>query len=215
MLDHAFAVADPVKELARRLARTSDPPSAIASLLGQAHLAIFEERLGPDQRRDATQGVTLAATRYDRTSTTLHLAAPVPARPHLVRFMRTAAERAFAEHVDVDGMVSYDGEVLMRLAWDKRHPVPARVLELVCPASGRSLWPAACLVTPLLLHAELSAVAWNSSISPRNSPGAGGQRSGIPTATSSDCTSDTIDASLRPLASALAAAAASRPNPRS
>ena len=138
-VERGFADADPVGDLARRLAHTVDSASAIASLLGQAYLAVFEERLGLEQRRDATHGVVLAATRHGRTSTTLTLAAPVPARPHLVRYMRTAAERAFGEHVDVDGQISQDGDVLVRATWDKRHPVPERVLELVGADGGPSL----------------------------------------------------------------------------
>jgi DNA invertase Pin-like site-specific DNA recombinase len=66
--------------------------------------------------------------------------------------MRAAAECAFGEHVDVDGLVSQDGDVLVRVTWDQRHPVPARVLELVGPDAGPSLWPAPCLVSPLVLY---------------------------------------------------------------
>ncbi len=147
-----FAQADPIADLARRLARTSDPPAAIASLLAQAYAGLFAEQLTPEQQREATTGVTLAATRHGKTSTTLVLAAPVPARPHLVRGMRAAAERAFGEHVDVDGLVSQDGDVLVRLTWDRRHPVPARVLELVGPLAGPVLWPAPYLVSLLALY---------------------------------------------------------------
>ena len=152
VFERGFANSDPVEDLARRLARTTDPPSAIASLLGQAYLAVFDDRLTPDQRREATAGVLVAAMRHGSTSTTVALSAPVPARPHLVRHMRAAAEHAFGEHVDVDGLVSQDGDVLVRITWDPRHPVPARVLELVGPDAGASLWPAPCLVSPLVLY---------------------------------------------------------------
>ena len=150
-IEGGFAEADPVEGLARRLARTSDPPTAIASLLGQAYVAVFADELSADQRREV-DGVTLAATRHGRTSTTLVLAAPVPARPHLVRCMRAAAERAFGEHVDVDGLVSRDGDVLVRVTWDPRHPVSGRVLELVGPGAGAALWPTPRLVPLLLLY---------------------------------------------------------------
>src|SRR2546429_378891 len=135
----------------RRRARTSDRATAIASLLGQAYVAVFADELSADQRREV-DGVTLSATRHGRTSTTLVLAAPVPARPHLVRCMRTAAERAFGEHVDVDGLVSRDGDVLVRITWDPRHPVSGRVLELVGPGAGAALWPPPGLVPLLLLY---------------------------------------------------------------
>ena len=52
----------------------------------------------------------------------------------------------------MDGLVSQDGDVLVRITWDQRHPVPARVLELVGPDAGPSLWPAPCLVSPLVLY---------------------------------------------------------------
>ena len=114
-------------------------------------MAVFADELSVDQRREV-DGVTLAATRHGRTSTTLALAAPVPARPHLVRCMRAAAERAFGEHVDVDGLVSRDGDVLVRITWEPRHPVSGRVLELVGPGAGAALWPTPRLVPLLLLY---------------------------------------------------------------
>jgi hypothetical protein len=152
LVERGFAAADPVEDLARRPARTADPSGAIASLLGQAYLAVFDEQLSTNERREATTGVLVTGTRHGRSSTTVVLAAPVPARPHLVRHMRAAAERAFGDHVDVDGLVSQDGDVLVRVTWDQRHPVPARVLELVGPGAGPSLWPAPCLVSPLVLY---------------------------------------------------------------
>ena len=114
-------------------------------------MAVFADELSAEQRREV-DGVTLSATRHGRTSTTLVLAAPVPARPHLVRCMRAAAERAFGEHVDVDGLVSRDGDVLVRITWDPRHPVSGRVLELVGPGAGAALWPTPRLVPLLLLY---------------------------------------------------------------
>jgi hypothetical protein len=128
------------------------PAGAIASLLGQAYLAVYQEQLTTDQRRDATDRVSVAGTRHGRTSTTLVISAPVPARPYLVRHMRAAAERAFGEHVDVDGLVSHDRDVLVRVTWDSRHPVAPRLLELVGPGAGPSLWPAPCLVSLLMLY---------------------------------------------------------------
>src|SRR5262249_39303271 len=64
-IQDGFAEVDPVEDLARRLAHTSDPASAIASLLGQAYAAVFDELLQPDER-DNVQGVTVAATRHGR-----------------------------------------------------------------------------------------------------------------------------------------------------
>jgi nucleoid-associated protein YgaU len=145
-IENGFAEADPVEGLARRLAQTSDPLSAIASLMSQAYSRIFSEQLTSDQLYEASTAVQLAAARHGRTATTLILNAPVPARPYLVRSMRAAAEHAFGKHVDVDGLVSHDGDVLVRLTWDPRRPVPTRVLELVSAEPNTALWP-----TPLLV----------------------------------------------------------------
>jgi len=161
-IQDGFADVDPVEDLARRLARTSDPASAIASVWGQAYAAIFEEQLTPDQRRD-TQGVTVATTKHGRTSTTLVLAAPVAARPHLVHNMRAAAERAFGSQVDVDGLVGQDGDVLIRVTWDPRRPIDGRVLELVGTSAAACAWPAPCLVPAFVTYdRQHLAISWHT-----------------------------------------------------
>jgi len=156
-----FAEVDPVEDLARRLAGTTGPEATIASLLGQAYVAVFNEELSEDERHDATDGVILAATRHGRRSTTLVLAAPVPARPHLVRCMRQAAERAFGEQVDVDGLVDQNGDVLVRLTWDPRRPVAGHVLDGVGGHTGA--WPAPRLVPMVVLRdRQHVAVNWHA-----------------------------------------------------
>jgi LysM repeat protein len=140
-----FAEVDPVEDLTRRVARTSGPAAAIASLWGQAYAAIFDEQLTPGQRRD-TEGVTVATAKHGRTSTTLVLAAPVAARPYLVHNMRDAAERAFGSQVDVDGLVGQDGDVFIRVTWDPRRPIDGRLLELVGTSAAACAWPTPCLV---------------------------------------------------------------------
>jgi len=151
-VENGFAEADPVEDLARRLAGTSGPEAAIASLLGQAYVAVFDEQLSAEERQHATDGVGLAATRHGRSSTTLVVAAPVLARPHLVRCMRDAAERAFGEQVDVDGLVDQNGDVLVRLTWDRRRPMAGHLLEGVGGPGTSSAWPAPCLVPTIVLR---------------------------------------------------------------
>src|SRR5260370_37549533 len=92
-----------------------------------------------------------AATRHGRSSTTLVVAAPVLARAHLVRCMRDAAERAFGEQVDVDGLVDQNGDVLVRLTWDRCRPVAGHLLEGVGGPGTSSAWPAPCLVPAVVL----------------------------------------------------------------
>jgi DNA-binding SARP family transcriptional activator len=157
-----FAEVDPVENLARRVAHTSDPASAIASLLGQAYAAIFDEVLQPGQRRDI-HDVTVDATRHGRSSTTLVLAAPVTARPYFVHHMRAAAERAFGDQVDVDGKVDQDGDVLVRVTWDVRHPISGNLLEHVNDSSARCAWPTPCLVPVLDLYdRQRMAINWHT-----------------------------------------------------
>jgi len=162
VVQDGFAEVDPVEDLARRLAHTSGPASAIASLLGQAYSATFEERLLPDERHEV-QGIAVAATKHGRTSTTLVLAAPVAARPHLVLNMRGAVERAFGTQVDVDGLVDQDGDVLVRVTWNPRHPVSADLLDRADASTLPSAWPRPCLVPAFLLYGgQQLAINWHT-----------------------------------------------------
>jgi hypothetical protein len=165
-IEDGFAEADPVHDLARRLAHTADPATVIASLLGQAYAAVFDEQFQGKQREEASRGVSVAATRHGRTSTTLVLAAPVAARPHLVHHMRAAAVHAFGEHVDVDGQVDQNGDVLVRVTWHPRRPLPEHLLLRVDAADRSALasaWAAPCLVPGLVLHdRQQLAINWHS-----------------------------------------------------
>jgi hypothetical protein len=161
-IQDGFAEVDPMENLARRMAHTSDPASTIASLLGQAYAAIFDEVLQLDERCEICD-VTVAATRHGRSSTTLVLAAPVAARPYLVHHMRAAAERAFGDRVDVDGKVDQDGDVLVRVTWDARQPISGDLLEHANDTSARCAWPAPCLVPALDFYdRQRMALNWHT-----------------------------------------------------
>ena len=164
-VDDGFADADPVHYLARRLAHTADPATVIAALLGQAYMAVFDEQLTGRQHAEATHGVTVAATRHGRTSTTLVLATPVAARPHLVSCMRAAAEHAFGEHVDVDGQADQNGDVLVRVTWHPRRPLPEHLFDRLDPSRSvlASVWPTPALVPALVLHDRQDmAINWHT-----------------------------------------------------
>jgi LysM domain/Bacterial transcriptional activator domain len=161
-VEGGFASADPIEGLARLVARTSDPPSAVASILSQAYAAVFAEVLSEDEHRQAMDGVALAATRHGRTSTTLMIVAPVAARPHLIRHMQAAVARAFGEHADTDGLVSRDGDVLVRVTWDPRHPVAGHVLDRV-GADGPTAWSSPWLVPLMVLYdRQAFSVNWHA-----------------------------------------------------
>jgi nucleoid-associated protein YgaU len=158
-----FAAADPVVGLARRLAHTVDPAAAVAALLSRAYAEVFAEQLSDDQRQEALYGLQLVATRHGETSTTLTIAAPVAARPHLIHKMEAAVARAFGEHTDTDGQVSRDGDVLVRVTWHPRHPVPAHLLDRLPVEKEATAWPSPFLVPLIVLYdrQELS-VNWHS-----------------------------------------------------
>jgi hypothetical protein len=135
-------------------------------LLGQAYAAVFDAHLKGNQRDEASRGVSVAATRHGRGSTTLVLTAPLEARPHLVRNMRAAAERAFGSDVDVDGQVDTNGDVLVRVTWHPRRPLSARLVE---PADAgdagalESAWPPTALVPALVLYdRQQLAINWRT-----------------------------------------------------
>ena len=44
-LDNGFAEVDPLDHLARRVAQTCEPETVVATLLGQAYAAVFDEQL--------------------------------------------------------------------------------------------------------------------------------------------------------------------------
>jgi len=162
-LDNGFAEVDPLDHLARRVAQTCEPETVVATLLGQAYAAVFDEQLRGTEREDASRGITVAATRHGQTLTTLVLAAPLAVRPYLVRHMRAAALRAFNEHVDVDGLVDQNGDVLVHVTWDARRPVSSSLLEPVDETLLPSAWEPPCLVPALVLHdRQHLAINWRA-----------------------------------------------------
>jgi hypothetical protein len=162
VLADGFAEADPSQRLAQRLAgRGIDPAAQIAVRLSRAYAAILSTALArPDQ--DALFGqVSLVGMRHGRSSTTLMLSAPVAARAHLIRHLPAAAARAFGDSVDVEGLVSHEGDVLVRLT-GVRQAVRGRLIEVAAGAgeAAPEVWPAPTLV-PLGLLADRQTLLAN------------------------------------------------------
>jgi hypothetical protein len=158
-----FAAPDPVEALARRLAQTMDPAAAVAGLLSRAYAEIYNKELTDEDRRVAMSGLELVTTRHGRSSTTLTVAAPVEARPYLIHHMQAAVARAFGEHTDVDGQVSRDGDVVVRVTWHPRHPVPAHLIDRLAAEGEATAWPAPCLVPLMALYDRQSlSMNWRS-----------------------------------------------------
>ncbi len=130
-VDDCYAEADPSQVLAQKLlgGGAGDTATVIATRLSRAYAAVFEEKLGPLEQVEAVTGVSLVSTRHGRSATTLLLAAPMAARPHLLRQLPEAAARAFGDEVDVDGVVSHEGDVLLRLTGVARQAARFRLID--------------------------------------------------------------------------------------
>ena len=106
--------------------------------------------------------VRLLATRHGRSSTTLVLAAPLAARPLLLRPLPAVAELAFGERVDVEGLVSHEGDVLIRLTGVARQ---AAHLRAAAAADGErpEVWPRPRLVPLGVLNDhQVLAANWDA-----------------------------------------------------
>src|SRR5262249_16257878 len=126
----------------------SDPTAEIAARLSRAYAGVLAEQL-PAERLTETRDVSVISVRHGHTSTMLALRAPLVARAHLLQNLQAVTARAFGDQVDVEGMVSHEGDVLVR-AFDA--PVDLHD-ELTDTGDYRpELWPSPCLVTVGLLH---------------------------------------------------------------
>jgi hypothetical protein len=107
-------------------------------------------------------GARLAAVRHGRSSTTLLLQdVPMPARQQLIEALPEAATRAFGPKSDVEGMVSVDGDVLIRLT---RMASGANTVGLENPSSGPEAWAVRSMLVRLGLLADrqIYAAHWDT-----------------------------------------------------
>jgi len=112
-----FAEAEPAEELARR--PSGDDLNTARLIAARMSQAVAGELLGQEPghwNELSVNGTSLAAVRHGRSSTTLVLQqVPMAARAQLIACLPRAATRAFGDRSDVEGMVSRDGDVLVRL----------------------------------------------------------------------------------------------------
>jgi nucleoid-associated protein YgaU/DNA-binding SARP family transcriptional activator len=127
----------------------SDPATAISARLSRAYAGVLAEQL-PPERLAETRDVSVISVRHGHTSTMLALRAPLVARAHLLQNLQAVTARAFGDRVDVEGMVSHEGDVLVRV-FDA--PVDLHDGQVSDTGDDRpELWPSPCLVTLGLLH---------------------------------------------------------------
>jgi len=108
----------------------------------------------------SVSGASLAAVRHGRSSTTLVLQqVPMAARAQLIACLPRAATRAFGDRSDVEGMVSRDGDVLVRLTGVANAVDEALIRDST--AGEPEAWPVASVLLRLGLLADRQVFAAN------------------------------------------------------
>jgi AAA domain len=133
----------------------------VAGRLAQAYAHHFDQQPLTEDRA-ALAEVHLLATRHGRSSTTLVLAAPLAARPLLLRQLPVVAELAFGDRVDVEGLVSHEGDVVIRLTGVARQAAHLRAAA-VTDGERPEVWPRPRLVPLGVLNDhQVLAANWNA-----------------------------------------------------
>jgi len=130
--------------------------SLIISRLSAALGSELARRSGASIGDLPTGGTTVAGVRHGRSSTTLMLQrVPMAARGQVIACLPDAATRAFGVRSDVEGMVSRDGDVLVRLT-GVANQTADDTLGIETEA-----WPAPAMLLPLGLLADRQVFAAN------------------------------------------------------
>jgi nucleoid-associated protein YgaU len=154
-----YAEAEPLEEICRG-AEADDLSTAarIAAHMSREVAAVLA-RQSPSSAELSVAGAKLAAVRHGRSSTTLMLQdVPMGARQQLIEALPEATMRAFGSKWDVEGMVSVDGDVLIRLT---RMASGTNTIELENPASGPEAWAVPSMLLRLGLLADRQIYAAN------------------------------------------------------
>jgi LysM domain-containing protein len=136
-----------------------DAALRIANRLSSALAEVLQDEAAGVLEDLRSSPIALAGVRHGRSSTTLILqGVPMACRGRLISALPEAATRAFSERADVEGMVSRDGDVLVRLS-DVRIGLDAATAGHNAIASGA--WPYARLLLRLGLLADRQVFAAN------------------------------------------------------
>jgi len=164
-LSAGFAEAEPAEDLVRRLAGDDlNPASVVAARFSRAVAAQLATENSTSANHVLVGDSSLAAVRHGRSSTTLVLQqVPMVVRAQLIGCLPAAATRAFGEGADVEGMITRDGDVLIRLTGitDRVSPVGYAVEGL---EDDPEAWPAPSLLLRLgvLANGEVFAANWDA-----------------------------------------------------
>ena len=144
---------DPSQQVA---AEDLSAASLIISRLSSAVSYELTRRGGEGTGKSPTEGTTVAGVRHGRSSTTLMLQqVPMAARAQVIGCLPDAATRAFGARSDVEGMVSRDGDVLVRLTGAADQAADTKL------DADLEAWPPASMLVPLGVLADRQVFAAN------------------------------------------------------
>jgi nucleoid-associated protein YgaU len=162
LVNAGFAEAEPTGEFGPNL--DGDDLATASLIAARLSRALATELLhdGGDNSALPTDGTTLAAVRHGRSSTTLLLhEVPMGARAQLIGALPDAASRAFGARSDVEGMVSRDGDVLIRVSSVPKEALAGGGLDL---PDGPDVWaaPSMLIRMGLLTDRQVLAANWDA-----------------------------------------------------
>jgi len=149
-LEQGFALADPARIMGQRLAGESEAATEIANRLAHSFATVLTASLSESEQLDVFGQVALVAVRHGLASTTCVLSAPPVARAHLLRHLEAAVGSAFGDAVDIDGVVTHDGDLFIQIVGIDQRRLRVAVVDEV-PAEQR-VWPEPLLVPLGLLY---------------------------------------------------------------
>jgi len=151
-----FAEAELTDDLLQQgAAEDLSTASLITSRLSRALGYELQQRSGEGVGELPTEGTTVAGVRHGRSSTTLMLQQmPMAARAQVIGCLPDAATRAFGARSDVEGMVSRDGDVLVRLTGANQTSDAELDADL-------EAWPPPAMLLPLGVLADRQVFAAN------------------------------------------------------
>jgi hypothetical protein len=157
-----YAEAEPTDEFSSNT--DSDDVSVAIAIAERMSREVAEVLLcsSEDSAELPLDGAMLAAVRHGRSSTTLFLQrVPMAARQQVIEALPEAATRAFGSRSDVEGMVSVDGDVLVRLTGVVD---AAPTISSDGPRTATQAWtvPSTLLRMGLLADRQVFAASWEA-----------------------------------------------------
>ena len=159
-----YAEAEPIDEFTRQASGDNlNAALVISARLSRALAAEMLVQRATGVEELSTNGASVAAVRHGRSSTTLMVQhVPLAARAKVIACLPNAATRAFGHKSDVEGMVSRDGDVLVRLTGVADQVETARRGEIAADEPEAWPTPSMLLRVGLLADRQVLATSWDA-----------------------------------------------------